>query len=173
MKKVFFSFAIATMMASLVACGGQSGQNAEGQDSTAVEAEEAEASANVIDAGVFTIEPADGYEIKQQRETALGLAKDGVYLNFEINTKDIKNTAASIAEFLANREAFEAREDVTIGSNTWKVVFQRDDENPRNQAWNYIIDLKDHGYVKAQIPFNKDFETNPELKTMLESIKFK
>lgn len=43
MKKVFFSFAIATMMASLVACGGQSGQNAEGQDSTAVEAEAEEA----------------------------------------------------------------------------------------------------------------------------------
>ena len=41
MKKVFFSFAIATMMASLMACGGKTEQNAEGQDSTAVEAEAA------------------------------------------------------------------------------------------------------------------------------------
>lgn len=44
MKKVFFSFAIATMMASLMACGGKTGQNQDGQDSAAVEAEaEAEA----------------------------------------------------------------------------------------------------------------------------------
>lgn len=39
MKKVFFSFAIATMMASLMACGGKTGQNQNAQDSTAVEAE--------------------------------------------------------------------------------------------------------------------------------------
>lgn len=39
MKKVFFSFAIATMMASLMACGGKTEQNPDAQDSTAVEAE--------------------------------------------------------------------------------------------------------------------------------------
>ena len=39
MKKVFFSFAIATMMASLASCGGSSNQNTDSQDSTAVEAE--------------------------------------------------------------------------------------------------------------------------------------
>ena len=44
MKKVFFSFAIATMMASLASCGGSSNQNTDSQDSTAVEVEaEAEA----------------------------------------------------------------------------------------------------------------------------------
>lgn len=37
MKKVFFSFAIATMMASLMACGGKTEQNQDGQDSTAQE----------------------------------------------------------------------------------------------------------------------------------------
>ena len=42
MKKVFYSFAIATMMASLMACGGKTEQNAEGQDSTAVETEATE-----------------------------------------------------------------------------------------------------------------------------------
>ena len=39
MKKVFFSFAIATMMASLASCGGSSNQNTDSQDSTAVEEE--------------------------------------------------------------------------------------------------------------------------------------
>ncbi len=39
MKKVFFSFAIATMMASLMACGGKTEQNQDALDSTAVEAE--------------------------------------------------------------------------------------------------------------------------------------
>ena len=43
MKKVFYSFAIATMMVSLMACGGKTEQNTEGQDSTAVEAEAADA----------------------------------------------------------------------------------------------------------------------------------
>ena len=38
MKKVFFSFAVATMIASLMACGNTSSQNTDGQDSTAVEA---------------------------------------------------------------------------------------------------------------------------------------
>jgi hypothetical protein len=50
MKKVFFSFAIATVMAGLVACNGSSNQNTDGQDSTAVEAEaETEAEAEAAD----------------------------------------------------------------------------------------------------------------------------
>lgn len=38
MKKIFFSFVIATMMTSLMACGGKTEQNAASQDSTVVEA---------------------------------------------------------------------------------------------------------------------------------------
>ena len=65
MKKVFFSFAIATMMASLVACGGQSGQNAEGQDSTAVEAE---AASNVVESAAFSGVAPEGWEIEHVDE---------------------------------------------------------------------------------------------------------
>lgn len=39
MKKVLFSFAIATMMASLISCGNKTGQNTDGQDSLATEVE--------------------------------------------------------------------------------------------------------------------------------------
>ena len=46
MKKLFFSFVIATMMTSLMACGGKTEQNAASQDSTVVEAEAADAPAN-------------------------------------------------------------------------------------------------------------------------------
>lgn len=66
MKKVFFSFAVAAVMASLVACGGKTGQDTEGQDSTAVEAvaEEAEAPGNVVEAGAFTGVVPEGWEIE-------------------------------------------------------------------------------------------------------------
>ena len=59
MKKVFFSFAIATMMASLASCGGSSNQNTDSQDSTAVEEEVAaeaveEEANNLIENEVIT-----------------------------------------------------------------------------------------------------------------------
>ena len=70
MKKVFYSFAIATMMASLMACGGKTEQNAESQDSTAVEAEAEEAVAeeapsNVVEAEAFSGIAPEGWEIER------------------------------------------------------------------------------------------------------------
>lgn len=78
MKKVFFSFAIATMMASLVACGGKTEQSQEGQDSTTVEAEEAEeevAASNVVEAGAFTGVVPEGWEIEHVDEEGFQFKK--------------------------------------------------------------------------------------------------
>ena len=69
MKKVFISFAIATMMASLMACNGKTEQNAEGQDSTAVETEaEAaeEAPSNLVEAAAFSGVVPEGWNIERQ-----------------------------------------------------------------------------------------------------------
>ena len=71
MKKVFFSFAIATMMASLASCGGSSNQNTDSQDSTAVEAEaEAEAAeeapSNLVEAADFSGVVPEGWNIERQ-----------------------------------------------------------------------------------------------------------
>ena len=72
MKKVFYSFAIATMMASLMACGGKTEQNAEGQDSTAVEAEAepaaVEAASNVAESAAFSGIAPEGWEIEHVDE---------------------------------------------------------------------------------------------------------
>lgn len=67
MKKGFFSFAIAALMALLMACGGKTEQNAEGQDSTAVEAaaEEAaaeEAPSNMVETDAFSGIVPEGWE---------------------------------------------------------------------------------------------------------------
>jgi len=69
MKKVFFSFAIATVMASLMACGGKTEQNAEGQDSTAVEAEAEEVeepASNMVASEAFTGIVPEGWEIERE-----------------------------------------------------------------------------------------------------------
>ncbi|MBO4674023.1 MAG: hypothetical protein J5616_06715 [Bacteroidaceae bacterium] len=68
MKKVFVSFVIATMMASLMACGGKTEQNQEGQDSTAMETEGAEAAeeeapSTTVESEAFTGVAPAGWEI--------------------------------------------------------------------------------------------------------------
>ena len=52
-------------MASLVACGGKTEQNAEGQDSTAVEAE---AASNVVESAAFSGVAPEGWEIEHVDE---------------------------------------------------------------------------------------------------------
>lgn len=71
MKKLFFSFVIATMMTSLMACGGKTEQNAASQDSTVVEAEAAEeavakeAVSNQVESEKFTGIVPEGWEIER------------------------------------------------------------------------------------------------------------
>lgn len=74
MKKIGFSFVIATMMTSLMACGGKTEQNAASQDSTAVEAEAAEeavaeeAVSNQVESEKFTGIVPEGWEIEHVDE---------------------------------------------------------------------------------------------------------
>lgn len=85
MKKVFFSFAIAAMMASLMACGNTGGQNNEGQDSTAVEAEAAEEevaaeepASNMAQTDKFSGIAPEGWEIVSQDNGGFKIYKNNV-----------------------------------------------------------------------------------------------
>ena len=97
MKKVFFSFAIATMMASLASCGGSSNQNTDSQDSTAVEEEVAaeaveEEANNLIENEVITATLAERWTASKVGKKSFGFTlyknpekETGIlaYLNFD------------------------------------------------------------------------------------------
>ena len=132
MKKVFFSFAIATMMASLVACGGQSGQNAEGQDSTAVEAEaEAAAEPEVIKDihGIFSFEVPAGWEGESKSYASIlrlpaeeaGASK----VSLEINTTSVPFDETQPMTYGLTAENKVAEEQ--IGDYTWTIYMKESD----------------------------------------------
>lgn len=127
MKKVFFSFAVATMMASLVACNGTSGQNNEGQDSTAVEVnaeevEEAPEEEIITDIhGDFCFQVPDGWTGKSQSfGSNLYYEKDGK----AVASFTIKTVGAAFDEskldfhMTADNKVAEGEK---IGEYTWTV----------------------------------------------------
>ena len=180
MKKIFFSFAIATMMASLMACGGKTGQNAEGQDSTAVEAEAAaeEVAAQTAESASLTIGLSDFWEIKDQNDSYIRLAPKGEYfpsMGIQDRPKNIKD-AQSVAETIATEGGgswpWTAQEDLTIGDKTWKVLNRLPDEAHDNAEWQFITDMPKGGICHITSTFGTGDMDNDVLE-VLKNIKFK
>ena len=171
MKKVFFSFAIATMMASLVACGGQSGQNAEGQDSTAVEA------------GIQEVELLPGTTFEGTRYTLT--LPEGWSESFNCTPDDFG--AELFDEAAKKKYAFYAhpygelngvenvmnkfgkgdvQEDITLGDYTWKV---RLDSASDPQVYYLYTEMPEKGVMYVKV-VNTDF-SNAGIQTMLRTMK--
>ena len=166
MKKVFFSFAIATMMASLVACGGQSGQNAEGQDSTAVEAEAEEAAAeeaasNVVEAGAFSGVVPEGWEIEREDNGGFQFKNRSAEgpLKPTITVRKAQLTAAEAYESTAKSAPknlignVELVEGMDIAGRTYAGYYYKTQYNSELEASKYylITDLSNGTPVYVQV----------------------
>jgi len=180
MKKVFFSFAIAAMMASLMACGAKTEQNTEGQDSTAVEAEaaEEEVAAQTAESASITIGLSDYWEIKEQRDAYIRLAPKGEYypsMGIQDRPKNIKD-AQAVAEYFATegggRRPWSAQEDLTTGSTTWKVVNRLPEEGHNEAEWIFITDMPKGGICEIHATFGTG-EMDENVLEVLKNIKFK
>lgn len=144
MKKVFFSFAIATMMAGLVACNGTSNQNNEGQDSTAVEAG-AEAEAEAVPEvkvlteihDIFQFEVPTGWEGQSESYgCSLRLPKDDKghnIVHMEINATEaaFDETKNLVYGLTADDKVAEEQ----VGEYTWTVYAK---PNDKGEGYSYL-----------------------------------
>lgn len=180
MKKVFYSFAIATMMASLMACGGKTEQNAGGQDSTAVEAEaaEEEVAAQTAESASITIGLSDYWEIKDQRDSYIQLAPKGEYFpsmgieDRPKNVKDAQTTAEDMVKGGGGGWPWTAQEDLTTSSTTWKVINRLPDEAHDKAGWTFITDMPKGGICLITSTFGTG-DMDDAVLEVLKNIKFK
>jgi hypothetical protein len=168
MKKVFFSFAIATVMAGLVACNGSSNQNTNGQDSTAVETEaEIELLPGTEYEGAgYTLTLPEGWT-EGQYSTPENL--EAVYFDEATNTKsyvyvhpytELTDAAATVKR-LSNAEE---QPDVTLGDYTWKST--------KNDDQIFLaMDMPEKGVMYVRV-VNTDIK-NVGVQTILRTFKLK
>ena len=166
MKKVFFSFAIATMMASLASCGGSSNQNTDSQDSTAVEEEVAaedveEEASNLIENEAITATLAERWTASKvgKKSFEFTLYKNpeketGIlaYLNFDnLNMSNMERWHSSWDS------CTDKIDQIEIGGITFEIYA---DNRPNNGK--LYIETSKNG-----------FDEQPSIKAMLQSVSFK
>ena len=177
MKKVFFSFAIAAMMATFMSCNGTGGQSTDGgQDSTAVEAEaEAveEAPSNLIENEVITATLAERWTASKvgKKSFEFTLYKNpeketGIlaYLNFDnLNMSNIERWHSSWDS------CTDKIDEIEIGGITFEIYA---DNRPNNGKLYIVADAGDKGLYQFET-FKNGFDEQPSIKAMLQSVSFK
>lgn len=185
MKKVFFSFAIATVMASLVACGGKTEQNQEGQDSTAVEAE-AKVTGEIKDCGAFTVVVPEGWKFQNPYENCAKFEFPGeteaLTRTFTINARPKPSPTATVVGIQRKFDSrvkndgggwqWEAHEDMTLGTNTWKVAVRKANETEEKAQWWFGVDMPDGGTCEVNGNFGAGDEDN-DIIAILKTVEFK
>jgi len=170
MKKVFLSFAIATVMASFVACGGKTEQNAEGQDSTAVEAEAADPNRQELDH--FSVVVPEGwfnqaisdFFIRLKPEPAYTYKSERLYVE-SVYMKE--KTAASFIENIVEHNETEEIGTKKIDGVDFAVYSIKNDRDTLVQ----LIGERD-GHLYS-FKTNDLSYGNADIQKILESIKLK
>ena len=171
MKKVFFSFAIATMMASLASCGGSSNQNTDSQDSTVVEAEAEVAEVELLpgteyEGAGFTLTLPEGWT---EGDYSTPENFDAMYYDEATNTKlhvyvhpytELTDAAATVTRLSKGEE----QPDVTLGDYTWKST-KKD-----NQIY-LAMDMPEKGVMYVRV-VETDLK-NAGVQTILRTFKLK
>ena len=178
MKKVFFSFAIATMMAALASCGGSSNQNTDSQDSTAVEEEVAaedveEEASNLIENEAITATLAERWTASKvgKKSFEFTLYKNpeketGIlaYLNFDnLNMSNLERWHSSWDS------CTDKIDQIEIGGITFEIYA---DNRPNNGKLYIVADAGEKGLYQFET-FKNGFDEQPSIKAMLQSVSFK
>ena len=173
MKKVFYSFAIATMMASLMACGGKTEQNTEGQDSTAVEAAEEEVDPNREEHRTYSIVVPEGW-INQSIVENDFFVRQNPEPKYQYNTERLMLSMTFMGEYSAERfvkshtkwqiEEIEKVKIDDVEATAYHFTNERD---------TVIKILADKYGALYNFETNEKSYSNPDIQAILKSIKLK
>ena len=174
MKKVFYSFAIATMMASLMACGGKTEQNAEGQDSTAVEAEATEeVDPNREEHRTYSIVVPEGWINQSIVENDFFVRQDPEP-KYQYNTERLMLSMSFMGDYSAERfvkshtkwqiEEIEKVKIDDVEATAYHFTNERD---------TVIKILADKYGALYNFETNEKSYSNPDIQAILKSIKLK
>ena len=173
MKKVFYSFAIATMMASLMACGGKTEQNTEGQDSTAVEAAEEEVDPNREEHRTYSIVVPEGW-INQSIVENDFFVRQNPEPKYQYNTERLMLSMTFYGEYSAEKfvkshtkwqiEEIEKVKIDDVEATAYHFTNERD---------TVIKILADKYGALYNFETNEKSYSNPDIQAILKSIKLK
>ena len=173
MKKIVFSLAVISIAAMMVSCSGNKTNAGEDTDSVIIEVEEL--SGQTVDAGDLTIVIPDGWKIEDKSSTFLKIKKDmGDKQPKQLWFFPYRNnpyTAKMKAEVQTERGE-ELRTPVVIAKKKWHVVYKAA-EGDNQEFYNYYVDFPDSGYLNVRTFNGYECANDPEIKEILESIKFK
>lgn len=177
MKKTLFSATLAVAMMALVACGNKPAANAEettaqaGDQTEQVAEEKAEPAS--IDNKYFTATVPEGWELTINRsdEFEAQLPTDGnLKKGFDAILNYSATSSRTVADWLESRKTakFVNKDDFTIDGVAFKVIA----DDRADNVHLYLLADKD-GTRHVFETFASDFEKQPGVKQLLESIKFK
>ena len=190
MKKVLFSFAIATVAVAFVSCGNKTAQNAEGQDTTAVAEEQTEQKAEEpqkevkiedqteISSDIYTINVPEGWKARSRmvnNSCTLGL-KQPPFTTASPNVVSYE----TLDQYKAKREkeGSKAIESITVNGREF-VVYQNEGKN--DQLFLGAATALEKGTFQVTLSTGAHKLTKDEakaaitanLKTILENVSFK
>lgn len=178
MKKTLFGFAIAVVATALVACGNKPAANAEGAETAAAEeqteqATEEKAEAAKIDNKYFTADVPEGWELTRNSsdEFEVKLPKDGdLKKGFDAYLNYMGQSGRTVNDWMESRKTakFVNKEDFEIDGVKFKVIA----DDRADNVHLYLMADKD-GSRHVFETFASDYEKQPGVKQLLQSIKFK
>lgn len=173
MKKVIYSLAVVTLAAIMVSCSGNSSSESEDTNSVIVEVEEP--AEQTVDARDFTLVMPEDWVIEDMASSFLKIKKD------------MPNSLPKQLWFFpypkTNFTAFEkVRRKIVHEENVMKTpvkiahklcyVLYKESDGDNSEYYDYYVDMPDSGFfnIRALNGYNTK---DPEIKEILESIKFK
>ena len=159
MKKLF-QFAIAAVVAGLMAACGDKAAN----ETANKEAEPAEQATEEVsrdyDCDYFSVTALEGWNLKPG-SGSIRMEKDGASIT-------VSNSTISFDKLQENYAKDEKRDDMTVAGITWKVF-----ANESSKLYTLMTDLANEPEKAMMVKTFKVTPDSPELKAVLETIKLK
>ena len=159
MKKLF-QFAIAAVVAGLMAACGDKAAN----ETANKEAEPAEQATEEVsrdyDCDYFSVTALEGWNLKPG-SGSIRMEKDGASIT-------VSNSTISFDKLQENYAKDEKRDDMTVAGITWKVF-----ANESSKLYTLMTDLANEPEKAMMVKTFKVTPDAPELKAVLETIKLK
>ena len=174
MKKIVFSLAVISIAAMMVSCSGNKTNAGEDTDSVIIEVEEL--SGQTVDAGDFTIVIPDGWELEGIASSYVRIKKDMgdnppkqlLFLPYPVTPNSAEDKRNEKLAFKIDK----GLDPVTLAGKTWHALYKAPQGDDRGYYY-YYVDMPKGGFLNVQDINGYGGTNDPEIKEILESIKFK
>ena len=158
--KRLFQFAIAAVVAGLMAaCGDKASNETANKDAEPAEQATEEVSRD-YDCDYFSVTALEGWNLKPG-SGSIRMEKDGASIT-------VSNSTISFDKLQENYAKDEKRDDMTVAGITWKVF-----TNESSKLYTLMTDLANEPEKAMMVKTFKVTPDSPELKAVLETIKLK